>query len=152
MAEIEAAANVGSFRGMNVHIGGSMGTQLPAYDGNKMSYLTGPLTVRFMQSLRSENVLGRCRSCFDNFTVHYLPEDAQPLPTVSCFRYERHHCSTMEPSGEQGENYNFVNSSWRWNGHLSGHQVASLFERSSEVRFLSVIKLLNMFLGLNAWS
>ena len=47
MAEIEAAANVGSFRGMNVHLGGSMGTQIPAYDGNKMSYLTGPLTVFF---------------------------------------------------------------------------------------------------------
>jgi len=45
MAEIEAVANVGSFRGMNVHVGGSMGTQIPANDGNKMSYLTGPLTV-----------------------------------------------------------------------------------------------------------
>jgi len=45
MAEIEAVANVGSFRGMNVHVGGSMGTQIPANDGNKMSYLTGPLTA-----------------------------------------------------------------------------------------------------------
>ena len=157
MAEIEAAANVGSFRGMNVHIGGSMGTQIPAYDGNKMSYLTGPLTVSLMLTLYSESILGRCRSCCINFSVHYLPEDAQPLPTMSRFRYKRHYRSTMEPSGEQGENHNFVNSSWRWNGHLSGHQVASLFEGSSEVRFLLVAKSLKMLfraerMELNQWA
>ena len=89
MAEIEAAANVGSFRGMNVHVGGSMGTQIPAYDGNKMSYLTGPLTVFFVNILPLIFIIiGCCRSCAKYLTIHHIPEDAKSLSAVPRIRYK----------------------------------------------------------------